>query len=129
MFGAGLKHHVAFQATGKGVRHRIKFANANYLPKLLPTAIVFDQEKIRRLFLFDAPVTSENQPVLPPRRANQSITGQMGTVDHVLSHDPEPFGEFAEHAVGGEIQISVTLIHTSKREFGRRRDSTSREKF
>jgi hypothetical protein len=102
---------IAFQATAKGLRQRLEATGFDHLAQLLPVAVAFDEYKVRRLHLFKATIASENQPVFFARGMNQTVTGQMGPVDNVLTHDAEPFGKFAKHAVGGEFHGLMVAIH------------------
>jgi hypothetical protein len=78
----------------------------DHLAQLIAIMVAFDKQKCRRLLLFQAPVTREDQAVLRARRPDQSVTGQVRPVDHVLADDTEPFGEAAEHSIRGEFQFS-----------------------
>jgi hypothetical protein len=111
ILGARLKHCIAFQATAKGLRQRLEATGFDHLAQLLPVAVAFDEYKVRRLLLFKATIASENQPVFFARGMNQTVTGQMRPVDNVLTHDAEPFGKFAKHAVGGEFHGLMVAIH------------------
>jgi hypothetical protein len=35
----------------------------------------------------------------------------VAAVDDVLAHQAEPFRQFAEHAIGGELQIFLVVMH------------------
>ena len=111
LFGARLEQRIALRATGKRPRHRVEIAGPHNLAQLLAVAVAFDKYKCRRLFLFQATVPGKNQAAFLPRRANQTVTAQMPAVNYVLAHEAEPLGQLAEHAVGGELQSLLVVIH------------------
>jgi hypothetical protein len=72
--------------------------------------VAFNKYKRRRLLLFQPPVAGQDQPVLRPSRPDQSVTGQMRAVDHILANDAKPLDEPAEHAIGGEFKIGCCQL-------------------
>ena len=72
------------------------------LTQLIAIMVAGNQQKRRRLFLFEPAVSSQNDVAVGASRMNQAIARQVRAVDHVKTENTQPFGQAAEHPVGGE---------------------------
>jgi hypothetical protein len=73
------------EAAGENGVAGLELAKFDHLAQLIAMMIAFDQDKRRRLFLFQTPVPGKNQAALGARRPDQTIARQMLTVDDILS--------------------------------------------
>ena len=73
-FGHGIERGIAFYTAREGILQRIQATIMDDLFELLTKMVALDQEDRRRTFLVDPTVPRENQPTLPPCRADQLIT-------------------------------------------------------
>jgi len=104
-FGRGLKDCIALKAARKQVVSQPQTAFTDHLTQLVSIMIAFNKYKRRRLLLFQPTVAGQDQPVLRPSRSDQSVTGQMRPIGHVLANDAKPLDEPAQHAIRRKFKI------------------------
>jgi len=110
LFWPDLKCRIALKAAAKKLTSELQSALADNLAQLIAVMVTFDENKLRRLFLFEAPVAGENQAPISPCRANQTISGQVWAINHVTANYAQPFHQPAEHAIGGELDLRGTRL-------------------
>jgi hypothetical protein len=83
LLGFGLQDGVALQAAREKSGAHGQATFFDNLTQLVRILVTFDENKSRRLLLFEPAVAGENQPIFLPRRVNQAVPGQMPPINNV----------------------------------------------
>src|ERR1044071_3027347 len=105
----GFQYGVAIQTTAEEFSFR-QSVRLHHLPNLIHVPVRGNQQKFRRLFVFQSPVPGQNDPILLARRPDQSVSCEVLAIDDIIAQHAQPLHESAEHSIRGKLDAERRFL-------------------